>query len=280
MWTAQNRRDYERQGLRYPSDQTDAEWALARPFIAVGKFATPESEARLRAVLDGVLYVLTTGCQWRQSPKDFPPRSTVHGWFVRWHCDGVLDRLHTALYRQARELAGKEASPSVAVVDSQSVKSAENGSDHPGEGGDPEADQDIVVFADHGATSARMVSSISRSTRAGLNSFPTASTTARRPVRGSRSSLMDAIVAPERMAKARFCLSHTLFLSFERHSLATSVTLAIGWKSRPPRRKDCWRHRHPRRPDRASGGLSGYRRPCRPPVVASFTQPKRQMASR
>jgi transposase len=127
MWTGQNRRDYERKGLRYPSDQTDAEWALAKPFIAVGKFATPEWEARLRAVLDAVLYVLTTGCQWRQLPKDFPPRSTVHGWFVRWHCDGVLDRLHTALYRQARELAGKDASPTAAIVDSQSVRSAEKG---------------------------------------------------------------------------------------------------------------------------------------------------------
>jgi transposase len=92
--------DYGREGLRYPSDQTDAEWALAKPFIAVGKFATTQWEARLRAVLDAVLYVLTTGCQWRQLPKDFPPRSTVHGWFVRSHCDGVLDRLRTALYRQ------------------------------------------------------------------------------------------------------------------------------------------------------------------------------------
>jgi transposase len=127
MWTAENRKHYDRKGLRYPSDQTDAEWALVKPFIAVGKFAAPIWEARLRSVLDAVLYVLTTGCQWRQLPKDFPPRSTVHGWFVRWHCDGVLDRLHLALYQQARELAGKEASPTAAIVDSQSVKSAEKG---------------------------------------------------------------------------------------------------------------------------------------------------------
>jgi transposase len=127
MWTAENRKHYDRKGLRYPSDQTDAEWALSKPFIAVGKFAAPKWEERLRAVLDGVLYVLTTGCQWRQLPKDFPPRSTVHDWFVRWHCDGVFDRLHLALYQQARELAGKEASPTAAIVDSQSVKSAEKG---------------------------------------------------------------------------------------------------------------------------------------------------------
>jgi transposase len=100
---------------------------LLKPFIAVVKFAEPKWETRLRAVLDGLLYVLTTGCQWRQLPKDFPPRSTVHGWFVRWHCDGVLDRIHLALYQQARELAGKVASPTAAIVDSQSVKSAEKG---------------------------------------------------------------------------------------------------------------------------------------------------------
>jgi transposase len=124
MWTAGNRKDYERKGLRYPSDQTDGEWALARRFVCGGKYATSEWETRLRAVLDGVLYVLTTGCQL---PEDFPPRSTVHAWFVRWHCDGVLDRLHFALYVQARELAGKEASPTAAIVDSQSVKNAEKG---------------------------------------------------------------------------------------------------------------------------------------------------------
>ena len=60
-------------------------------------------------------------------PRDLPPRSTVHGWFVRWHCDGVLDRLHFALYHQVRELEGRYASPSAAIVDSQSVKSAEKG---------------------------------------------------------------------------------------------------------------------------------------------------------
>ena len=96
MWTAENQKHYDWKGLRHPSDQTDAEQALAKPFIAVGKFAPPQWEARLRAVLDGVLYVLTTGCQWWQLPKDFPPRSTVHGWLVRWHCDGVLDRLRSS----------------------------------------------------------------------------------------------------------------------------------------------------------------------------------------
>jgi len=127
MWTAANRNQYARTGLRYPSDVTDAEWDLVRPFLVSRKHGSSPSPDRVRAILNGVLYVLSTGCQWRALPKDLPPRSTVHGWFVRWHCDGVLDRLHFALYQQARELAGKEASPTAAIVDSQSVKTAEKG---------------------------------------------------------------------------------------------------------------------------------------------------------
>jgi transposase len=83
MWTAANRKDSDRQGLHYPSDQTDAEWALVRPFIVIGQYAIPAWEVRLRVVLDAVLYVLTTDCQWRRLPKDFPPRSTMHEWFAR-----------------------------------------------------------------------------------------------------------------------------------------------------------------------------------------------------
>ena len=127
MWTAENRSQYARQDLRYPSDVTDAEWDLVRPVLVSRKHGSSPSPERVRAILNGVLYVLSTGCQWRALPKDLPPRSTVHGWFVRWHCDGVLDGVHFALYRQARELAGKEAGPTAAIVDSQSVKSLEKG---------------------------------------------------------------------------------------------------------------------------------------------------------
>ena len=94
MWTAETRSRYAREGLRYPSDVTDAEWDLVRPFLVSSKHKGSPSPERLRAILNGVLYVLSTGCQWRTLPKDLPPRSTVHGWFVRWNCDGVLDRLH------------------------------------------------------------------------------------------------------------------------------------------------------------------------------------------
>ena len=103
-----------------------AEWDLVRPFLRRHTKSGPVPE-RLREILNAVLYVLGTGCPWRALPRDLPPRSTVHGWFVRWHCDGVLERLHFALYQQVRELEGRHASPTAAIVDSQSVKSAEKG---------------------------------------------------------------------------------------------------------------------------------------------------------
>jgi transposase len=131
MWTAETRRTYARKGLRYPTDMTDAEWALARPFVAVPQRGSGQRRVELREVLNAVFYILGTGCQWRALPKDLPPRSTVHDYFVRWQCDGTLGRLHHALYEQARELAGKEASPTTAIVDSQSVKGAERGGARP-----------------------------------------------------------------------------------------------------------------------------------------------------
>jgi transposase len=126
MWTSDNRGHCDRSGLHYPNDLADAEGHLVRPFLlsSTKSGGTPE---RLCEILNAVLYVLSTACQWRALPKDLPPRSTVHGWFVRWHCDGVLDRLHFALYQQVHELEGRHASPTTAIVDSQSVKSAEKG---------------------------------------------------------------------------------------------------------------------------------------------------------
>ena len=124
MWTAENRSNYERSAARYPSDVTDDEWALIEPHLP------PERNRSRREILNAILYVLTTGCQWRQLPKDLPPKSTVHDYFVEWQCDGTLLRIHHALYMQARELAGKEASPTTTIVDSQSVKGAEKGGAH------------------------------------------------------------------------------------------------------------------------------------------------------
>ena len=121
MWTSENRRKYDRKGQRYESDLTDDEWALVEPLLP------PERRVSRRDVMNAILYVLTTGCQWRQLPKDFPPKSTVHDYFVDWHGDRTLARIYQALYVECRKQAGKQPSPTLAIVDSQSVKSAEKG---------------------------------------------------------------------------------------------------------------------------------------------------------
>ena len=127
MWTVEQRQAHERAGLRYPSGLTDAEWALVAPFIPPAKRGGRKRTVGVREVLNGVFYVLATGCQWRALPKDLPPRSTVHDYLTLWTWDGTLRRLHHALFVQAREQAGREAGPTVAIIDSQSVKSAEKG---------------------------------------------------------------------------------------------------------------------------------------------------------
>lgn len=127
MWTAENRGRYDRSRLRYPSDLTDEEWALVRPLIPPAKRGGNRRRVDVREVVNGIMYVLSTGCQWAAIPTDLPPRSTVNFYFLRWQHDRTLDRLHHALYVQCREQIGREASPTVAIIDSQSVRSAEKG---------------------------------------------------------------------------------------------------------------------------------------------------------
>ena len=127
MWTVKNRARYDRSRLRYPSDLTDEEWALVQPEIPRAKRGGNKRTVDVREVVNGVMYVLSTGCQWRAIPKDLPPRSTVNHYFCRWQHDGTLDRLHHALYVRCREQADRQASPTAAIIDSQSVRSAEKG---------------------------------------------------------------------------------------------------------------------------------------------------------
>src|ERR1700678_1169090 len=127
MWTSKNRARYDRRKLRYPSDLTDDEWGLVEPLIPPGKTGGGKRTVIMREVVNGLMYVLSTGCQWRAIPKDLPPRSSVHGYFDLWTYDGTLERIHDALYQQCREQAQRKASPTAAIIDSQSVKSAEKG---------------------------------------------------------------------------------------------------------------------------------------------------------
>ncbi len=127
MWTKENRGRYDRSKLRYPSDLTDEEWTLIKPLIPPAKRGGNKRTVNIREVVNGLMYILSTGCQWRAIPKDLAPRSTVNWFFHLWQYDGTLDRIHHTLYVKCRELAEREASPSAAIIDSQSVKGAEKG---------------------------------------------------------------------------------------------------------------------------------------------------------
>jgi transposase len=127
MWKPEHRRAAERRGLRYPSDLTDAEWALIEPMIPPAKRGGRRREANVREVVNAIFYVLSTGCQWAALPKDLPPKSTVHAYFMLWDWDGTLERIHHELYVATREHEGREASPTAAIIDSQSAKAAQKG---------------------------------------------------------------------------------------------------------------------------------------------------------
>ena len=125
MWTTENRGRYDRSRLRYPSDLTDEEWSLVAPLIPPAKRGGNKRTVDVREVVNGIMYILSSGCQWGALPKDLPPRSTVNRYFGRWTYDRTIDRIHHALYVMCREQVAREASPTVAIIDSQSVKSAE-----------------------------------------------------------------------------------------------------------------------------------------------------------
>ena len=128
MWTKEHRALHGHTGASFPSNLTDAEWARLEPLIPA---ATPGGRPRktdMRTAMNAILYLLRTGCPWRYLPGDgFPPRSTVYNIFRKFQRDGGWEAIWAELHMALRERLGREASPTAAILDSQTVKSAEKG---------------------------------------------------------------------------------------------------------------------------------------------------------
>lgn len=112
---------------RYPSDLSDEEWAMLEPLIPAAKPGGRSRSVKMREVVNGIFYLLKSGCQWRMLPKEFPKWKTVHDYFSKWSKDGTWQRLNGQLREQVRLKEGRQTSPSGAIIDSQSVKTTEKG---------------------------------------------------------------------------------------------------------------------------------------------------------
>ena len=128
MWTEEHRRIHRREGDGYPSDLRDAEWAWLEPLIPPASPSGRPRKTDMRAAMNAILYLLRTGCPWRYLPRyGFPPRATVYNIFRKFQREGVWEAIWAELHMALRARMGREPSPAAAVLDSQSVKSAEKG---------------------------------------------------------------------------------------------------------------------------------------------------------
>ncbi len=127
MWTPTTRRQHSRSGLRYGSDTTDAEWRLIEPFLPAEPMRGRRRAWPMRELVNAIFYVLRGGIAWRLLPRCFPPWRTVYGWFIRLRDAGTWESINHYLVMLDRERAGREASPTASVIDSQSVKTTESG---------------------------------------------------------------------------------------------------------------------------------------------------------
>ena len=127
MWTAATRVQHSRDELRFASDLTDVEWAIVAPLLPAGSLVRRPPSWPRREIVNAIFYVLRGGVPWRMLPPCFPPRQTVYAWFAAWRDAGIWQQINHHLVMLDRERSGRDASPSAAVVDSQSVKTTEAG---------------------------------------------------------------------------------------------------------------------------------------------------------
>ena len=111
----------------YPSDLTDDEWQYLEPLLPPAKTTGRPRQWPLRLILDGIFYLVRSGCAWRMLPQEYPPWPTVHDYYRRWRRDGTWERIHAQIRAQVRQAMGRQANPSGAVIDSQSIKTTQKG---------------------------------------------------------------------------------------------------------------------------------------------------------
>tara|TARA_R110002124_G_scaffold101639_2_gene249290 strand:- start:5006 stop:5566 length:561 start_codon:yes stop_codon:yes gene_type:complete len=126
-WNDTAREEYKRTGSGYSSDMTDRECAIIEPVLPPAKRGGRPQTTDLRKVMNAILYIASSGCQWRMLSRDFPPVSTVRVYFYAWRNMGLWSTINQLLVMSVREIEGREASPSTGVIDSQSVKTTESG---------------------------------------------------------------------------------------------------------------------------------------------------------
>lgn len=127
MWTPTTREQHNRKTNRYQTDVTDEEWRVIEPHLPAAKSTGRPRSWPMREIINGIFYVMRSGCPWRLLPNDLPPWGTIYRWFVAFRDEGYFERINHALIMLDRERVGRAASPTAAIIDSQSVKTTEAG---------------------------------------------------------------------------------------------------------------------------------------------------------
>jgi transposase len=127
MWTPTTRAQHSRKALRYQTDLTDAEWSVIEPYLPPARGMGRPRVWPMREIVNGIFYVMRAGCPWRLLPSDLPPWGTIYRWFAAFRDDGRFEKINHALVMVDRERIGRGASPTGAIIDSQSVKTTEAG---------------------------------------------------------------------------------------------------------------------------------------------------------